>query len=438
MSKTIQQSLVLLGILFVISLAVAGLTIFQKMELEKQNEALNGQVAEYETKTATLDKKLSAADKQVQDLRRDIDDKNREKDAVSARLVDVQREAKTLTEDVTRFKKDKEDLDRRVRDVSASRDDLMAQVAQFKNRPEKIVEKIVYRDKPAVQQGDNSEEGMRSIIVENKSNEDYWAGVMRAKTALSMELDSVKKELVAAQMKVQDFQKSNSDLEIEIGRLKNEKDEIVRKIKYGEDLADNLSVELARSRNDQKAVQDRADKVSQENQGLRTDIKKLTTTKVSLEKSISRLSEEKAVTERKLVETESIIQSRIDEIWKMKKDIDNRISLPGTRGSADVELPPIIVNANGGRSAGTATTAPILADQGGAKKSGSVVSVNVDNNFVIVNLGERSGVRMGDQFRVYRGGSQIGLVQVIQVRQDISAADIKQKTAAFKPGDTIK
>ncbi len=438
MSNTIQKSLVALIILLVISVAAAGFTLFEKMAVEKQNEELRGQVAEYTATTEAQSKQIKDFEKQVVGLRKDIETKTSEKATVDRRLSEAERVSKGLTDDVARLKREKETADLRIKDMVSGRDDLMDQIEKLKNRPaqEKIVEKIVYRDKPTGEEGDVSEEGMRTIAVESKTNEDYWAGIMRAKTALQMELDQIKKDLVAAQMKVADFQKTNSDLEIEIGRLKNEKDEIVRKIKYGEDLADNLSVELARSRNDQKAVQDRADKVSQENQGLRSEIKQLTTTKVSLEKSISRLTEEKEVTARKLVETESIIQSRIDEIWRMKKDIDNRISLPGTKGSADVELPPIVVNSSGARPAIMAGA--MAAEQGSAKKAGSVVSVNVDNNFVITNLGERAGVKLGDQFRVYRGGSQIGLVQVIQVRQDISAADIKQKTAAFKPGDTVK
>lgn len=434
MSKTISSSLVILLVLLVVSIGVAGYTLFEKQKVEEQNAQLNGQVAEYETKTTTLSKQLQDAEKQAEIFRRDIDDKNREKTALERRISDAERESSRRVDELERLKNEKDDLNRRVKDMSESRDDLMA---QLKNRPKEIVEKIVYRDKiveaPVQDQG-FSAEMKRGAVDGGKANEDYWAGIVRAKAALQMELDQVKKDLVAAQMKVQDFQKTNSDMEIEIGRLKNEKDEIVRKIKYGEDLADNLSVELARARNDQKAIQMRADQVSQEDQALRTEIKNLTTTKVALEKTISRLTEEKQMTEKKLVETESIIQSRIDEIWKMKKDIDGRISLPGTKGSADVQLPPIVVNSNVGRPAGV----PVTVARATVSKAGSVVSVNVDNNFVITNLGERSGVKLGDQFKVYRGGSQIGIVEVIQVRQDISAADIKQKTAAFKPGDTVK
>jgi hypothetical protein len=53
-------------------------------------------------------------------------------------------------------------------------------------------------------------------------------------------------------------------------------------------------------------------------------------------------------------------------------------------------------------------------------------------------MGEKAGVKVGDTFKVYRNGVSVGAISVIQVRSDISAADIKQKTSAFKPGDTVK
>jgi predicted nuclease with TOPRIM domain len=210
--------------------------------------------------------------------------------------------------------------------------------------------------------------------------------------------------------------------------LKNERDEIVSKIKYGEDLADSLSIELARSRNDQKAVQDRADKVTAENQSLRGDIRQLTTTKVALEKSISKLTDEKGVIEKKLVETENIIQSRIDEIWKIKKDVDKRFDI-NKNAYGEVELAPIVVNAG---------SAPAKMTAESVRKAGNIVSINEENNFVVINLGEKDNVRVGDALKVYRDKSAIGTIAVIQVRKDISAADIKQRTSAFKPGDTVR
>ena len=76
-------------------------------------------------------------------------------------------------------------------------------------------------------------------------------------------------------MQVVELKKQNSDLELQVKQVTNEKDEIAQKVKYGGDLADTLSIDLARARNDQKAVNDRADKVKEENMELLSQIREL-------------------------------------------------------------------------------------------------------------------------------------------------------------------
>ena len=61
------------------------------------------------------------------------------------------------------------------------------------------------------------------------------------------------------------------------------------------------------------------------------------------------------------------------------------------------------------------------------------------NNFVIVDLGqENSSVSVGNALKVYRNSNEIATLEVIQVRRDICAADIKDKTSELKVGDIVK
>jgi chromosome segregation ATPase len=414
-------------------------TLLQKQALEKQNATLQGQVGDYETKQRTLTKERDEVKAKAEKLGKDLDDQIRSKDALQKKSDEAKRESDRISGELDRLKRDKTDVDQRMGNIRKERDELME---KLKNRPveEKIVEKIVYKDRPVETPAPSpttpaafepAEPVAPQVVINTgdaKANEVYWAGVVRAKAALELELTDVKKKLNENSLKVEDLKKANSDLELEVGRLKNEREEIVRKIKYGEDLADSLSIELARSRNDQKSVQDRADKISTENQSLRGDIRQLTTTKVALEKSISKLTDEKGTIEKKLVETENIIQSRIDEIWKIKKDVDKRFDI-NKNAYGEVELAPIVVNAG---------SAPAKMAQESIRKAGNIVSINEENNFVVINLGEKDNIRVGDTLKVYRDRNAIGTVAVIQVRKDISAADIKQRTSAFKPGDTVR
>ena len=92
---------------------------------------------------------------------------------------------------------------------------------------------------------------------------------------MQIQLEKEKADLDQAALQVVDLKKQNSDLELEVKQVSNEKDEIVQKIKYGQDLADNLSIDLARSRNDQTAVNDRADKLKEEIWQLLSQIRDL-------------------------------------------------------------------------------------------------------------------------------------------------------------------
>ena len=162
--------------------------------------------------------------------------------------------------------------------------------------------------------------------VTSAQGDQYWASVLKQKAALQVELEKEKSELDQAALQVVDLKKQNSDLEVEVKQVSNEKDEIIQKIKYGQDLADNLSIDLARSRNDQKAVNDRADKLKEENLELLSQIRDLTSAKLELERTVARLTDDKDAMQKKLIETESVIQSRIDDIWKIKEGLDKKLS----------------------------------------------------------------------------------------------------------------
>ncbi len=53
---------------------------------------------------------------------------------------------------------------------------------------------------------------------------------------------------------------------------------------------------------------------------------------------------------------------------------------------------------------------------------GKIVVVNKENNFVVLNLGSKDGVSMGDEFSVSRAGKTIGEVKVEKVHESMSAA----------------
>ena len=57
---------------------------------------------------------------------------------------------------------------------------------------------------------------------------------------------------------------------------------------------------------------------------------------------------------------------------------------------------------------------------------------------MVVDLGEDSGIKLGDMLQVYRSGEAIGTLEVIQVRKPISACDIKKESTPIRIGDTVR
>jgi len=428
MSIAVRVSVWILGMLVVVSAAVAVLALMQKQTLQGQNQSLQNKIADDTARLGEITTQAKKLEDQAVELNNKISQAQQEKAQVQSLYDDLKHKSDDLQAQLDQANADRDSWKNRVETISRERDDLMQ---KLKNRPTKIVykERIVQAPAAAPAPG---------VDVTSAQGDRYWASVLKQKAALQIELQKEKSDLDQAALQVVDLKKQNADLGVGVKQISNEKDEIIQKIKYGQDLADNLSIDLARSRNDQQAVNDRANKLKEENLALLSQIKDLSSAKLELERTVSRLTDDKDAMQKKLIETESVIQSRIDDIWKIKENLDKKLSqnalVSSTPGS--MELPPIIVNApNNQQQAGPANPAPASA----GKSEGSIISINGSNNFVIVDLGqENSPVNVGAALKVYRNSNEIATLEVIQVRRDICAADIKDKLSELRVGDIVK
>lgn len=73
--------------------------------------------------------------------------------------------------------------------------------------------------------------------------------------------------------------------------------------------------------------------------------------------------------------------------------------------------------------------------------SGKVVAYNPGWNFVVLNIGDRSGLKAGVPMVVLRGGNMVGKVKVTSVETNTAIADVLPGTIArgdsVQPGDTV-
>jgi archaellum component FlaG (FlaF/FlaG flagellin family) len=73
--------------------------------------------------------------------------------------------------------------------------------------------------------------------------------------------------------------------------------------------------------------------------------------------------------------------------------------------------------------------------------SGKIVAYNQGWNFVVLNIGDKAGLKSGVQMVVLRGGNMVGKIKVTSVEPSTAIADVLPGTIArgdsVQPGDTV-
>ena len=70
-----------------------------------------------------------------------------------------------------------------------------------------------------------------------------------------------------------------------------------------------------------------------------------------------------------------------------------------------------------------------------------VISIKEEWSLVVANVGKKQGVKIGMPFKVIRGDAEIGLVRVVNVRDEISGAVIQNLDSdknKIKVGDRLR
>lgn len=443
MSKAAKRSLLILIILLLATLGFATFTVIEKQAAENEVAMISEELEDTRDKFVLKEKKyVQDANKLATDLKTAGEEKNKLAKKIETVTKQAEEQISALSEEISKIASDRDKWKRRIDTIRAERDQLMVKIdglnkkLEEKPKPETVYkEKIVPARVPSIATVMSSFDMTTapSISMDGKVvDEEYWAKLIQQKASLEINIQKLKGELSEKSIELVEIKQSNDNLKLEVDDLKHQKEDVEIEIQHKADMIDNISLELARTKNDKKFIANRVEKLNTENGELRQQMKQLISVKNALEKSIVKLSREKDKMEGKLGQTETIIQSKIDEIWEIKDDLDRSIreSQTGNVALSEVELPPIVVNSNGrSMSYDTGTSTGF---------NGKVISVNGNNNFVIVDVGENVGVRLGDNLSVYRDSKYIARLEVIQVRKDISAADLKDQWSKVKIGDVIR
>ena len=325
------------------------------------------------------------------------------------------------------LKKDKDSLQGKFDLVTKERASLVDKVQEMASQKKQLEEEVV-----KLKQSGASASATAPITADGISKDDaYWANVLRDKASLEIQVATLEKQLFDLQLKTSTAMEEGRKLDMQLKTVAEAKGDLERRIVYNEKLAETLSEDLVREKRDKKSIGDQLENLRQENFELKTRLMAMGDKKISLEGKLVDLQQEREILSKRLAELDQILQERVDQIIQVKDDIKaarSEAKQANTKDSRVVSLQPIVVKAS--EQASTKSK---------SRSAGQVLAINEENNFVIVDMGEDDGSKVGQTLTIYRNNQKIATVEVIQTRKEISAADIKSVSAGskIKIGDMV-
>lgn len=328
---------------------------------------------------------------------------------IESSLRDYENKISSLKREIDRVSQEKQEIEKKYELTKKAQEELLE---KFKTQQTKLV-------------------AMPQAEVLPQTTEAYWAGILKAKTDLELQLDNLRNELKSTQISNEQLQREKSTLDLDINNLKREKEDLGRQLEYNKKLMDSIAQELVREKNDRIQIENSFKSIKSENTVLARQLRSLNNRKITLERKLQALQEEKATIERRYTEMETMLTDKISKINAFKEQLDairsgRKIEVTAEKKES-VELPPIVVRPQAEESSPEALSL-----------EGKILTVDRDNNFVIIDLGQDKGIRVGDSFQVYREGSRVANIEVIKTSKSVAACDIKQETASIKIGDTVR
>jgi chromosome segregation ATPase len=384
------KSITIILIVIILALGgIGGMLAVQKSELTSQNN--------------NLLKEKDALTGEVNSLRNRYQQVEAERDDLAGRL-------SVVGDELSQVEQERDSLNRRVDEISQERDTL---VERLSKSPRKTVE-IMHQQQDQSSQAD-------------VASEEHWADFVKKKAALEVTLAGLNKSLLDAKNKIAELGKNNKELSIKIDQLTKEKQRLSESIKFKERTLRVMSMDLVSEREERSVAVKEVGKLRGENIGLKRELVLANKEQMKLQNDFKSTLNRKDALERRIMEAENVLREKSLAFEELQGRL--RQAIAGGRKiiaseSAAVELPPIVVK-------------PTIPGLGGIR--GEIIAVNREENFVVIDAGEASGLRPGAILKTMRGNREIATLEVIETRREISAADVVETLGGFylQEGDVV-
>ena len=283
---------------------------------------------------------------------------------------------------------------------------------------------------------------LTKLLTEKKGFDSDAEGLKKTIEDSRNELVRITEERNALESRIEEIQTAKVKLE---EKLRQEQGKIgamsadLEKEKSGRlSVAESLSENFSRVKREKETLESELSRVSQEKIGLEQELDQV-------RDRLQEINEKRDQLATQVKEVNQVLETRLREIEQIRSTYEKTIE--ETRQIARVEkdvveLPPIVVkgesppNTNAAE-ASQASFAPQKQPALEQVKNGKIVTINEKYHFVVISLGKDDGVHEGMNFHVFREGQELGLVQVTEVRQKISACDVVKSNPPPREGDLV-
>ena len=268
--------------------------------------------------------------------------------------------------------------------------------------------------------------------LKNLESDMFLAGMLKEKVYLQVELNRLKDSLAPKDTEIERLKSENMDMSIKLSKAQEEKNAIEEKLKDSTQVAEILSRDLLQEKDKTSLDRQEFEKTRMENNILMAKIAKIE----NISYEYNKLLAEKQDMEIRLSKLEGNIEYKNQELDKLKTALTvKEKSVQEMRAEAyhtqeEVDLPPIVLSA-GSQKIAKLTTPSLERIGHDSSLKGRVLTVNAKHNFVVIDLGKQDGIDTGSVFAVYREEIFLGSIEVIQTRERIAAADIKNVKEGF-------
>ncbi|MCX5708605.1 MAG: hypothetical protein NTY14_06520 [Candidatus Omnitrophica bacterium] len=365
-------------------------------------------------------------------LRTERDELKESSNVLSAKLSSLNTENKRIKEDFDKAKQSLEKIEGEKAEAEGRFKSLVVERDQLKLGIDQLNAKLAAGQPAPNKLEEASKKEMESPA--SPTADAYWAGILKKKAELELKLENLRGDLKTAKLENEQLRREKDKLELDIQTYETDQKDSSREDEYNKKLADNLTTELTREKTDKFQLSETVKALKNENKFLKAQLKTIYDRKTKLENKFVELQNKNANLERNMVKLESFVREKILQVDSLKTDLGIMPTAQDQGGSSagkksSIDLPTIVIKPG--------EDDPSAKPQQAAKLV-SVIAVERDNNFAIVNAGSGSGIKVGDTFQILRKGEPVGAVEVIQVRDNISACDIKNEFTPIAIGDIAK